>query len=167
MDYNCVLDCEFTNLQSPKPVSIGLVAVTGNEFYAEVFYPRAECGDFVIHMAILMLGRNPHAICTDAYNFRVRLDTWLRLLLREKPQQICFDSDFDTRIFRAALDGAAPKFYSSHQVRSSENNELLRRDFFAKSGLAEHHALYDARSPARACRPCDMTCMAANRSSRS
>lgn len=153
MDHNCFLDCEFTNFHQPELISFGLAAVSGEEFYAEVPYPRERCSEFVLETVIPLLGRDPNAVCADAYDLRVRLDTWLRLVHREKPLKICFDSDFDWRLFRDALDGRIPDFCHPRLVRSSENIELLRWDFFRKSGLPEHHALHDARALAYAFRP--------------
>jgi hypothetical protein len=41
------LDTEFTGFLDPKLISIGMIAGTGEEFYAEVPFPDSSCSTFV------------------------------------------------------------------------------------------------------------------------
>lgn len=49
---NVFLDTEFSNFIETDLISIGMVAQTGEEFYAEVPYPDAACSPFVREVVV-------------------------------------------------------------------------------------------------------------------
>lgn len=64
---------------------------------------------------------------------------------------ICFDSQTDWDLLIVALNYQVPPWVEPRNV-CYEIGDLLYQDFFAREGLPEHHALYDARANAYAFR---------------
>lgn len=142
---NIFIDTEFTDLLDPRLVSLGLVAETGEEFYAELPYHKKDCSQFVREVALPLLGHDPHAQMTEDELFR-RLNDWLRLV---KPRSdglvICYDSAIDWTLLTEALDGQLPAWCEPRLVDDCIS-ELLRYDCHKQTGLPEHHALNDAKA---------------------
>lgn len=86
MTQKIFLDTEFTDFIRPHLISIGMVADSGEEFYAEIPYPDSECSDFVRETVIPLLGRFPDAICSKE-NLSVRLRTWLELVRAQRDRK--------------------------------------------------------------------------------
>ena len=145
------IDTEYTNFHAPKLISIGLVADTGEEGYFEVEYDAKACSEFVRDVVIPLLGREPNALVPQD-ELAAKLSTWLAIVrpLREDIT-ICFDHQTDWDLFIAALNRQVPPWVTSRNV-CYEIGDLLYQDFFAREGLPEHHALYDARANAFAFR---------------
>lgn len=145
MPFNVFIDTEFTDFVDPQLISIGLVAQSGEEFYAEVPYEVRECSEFVKAAVLPLLGYAPHAEMTmdDLY---VQMTNWLRLV-RPKDEDvfICYDYQTDWDLFYDALDGRVPPWCKRHPV-ADRINELLRYEFHRKNKMPEHHALNDARA---------------------
>ena len=77
---------------------------------------------------------------------RERMLNWLQLVRRDdEPIQICFDYDADWTLFCAALGERVTDWISPKMIHR-DINSLLHYEFFKKSGLPEHHALFDARA---------------------
>jgi hypothetical protein len=146
------IDTEFTNFINPRLISIGLVAETGEEAYFETEYSTRECSDFVREVVIPLLGREPNASAPRSHLAQL-LTTWLSLVRPRAGQEvaICFDYQTDWNLLVDALEHRVPQWIKPRNV-TYEVGELLYRDFFEKSGLPEHHALYDARANAYAFR---------------
>lgn len=139
------IDTEFTDFINTNLISIGMVAETGEEFYAEVPYPENECSDFVRVAVIPLLGREPNAAC-EFDQLRGRVLTWLEIVrLGNEPMEICFDYQTDWDLFVDALDYRVPEWCQPRLV-ASNINELLLYSYQKQSGLPLHHALYDARA---------------------
>lgn len=138
------LDTEFTDFHDARLISIGLVAQSGEEFYAELPVDDSLCGEFTRHTVLPLLGREPHAFCADDWELATRLRTWLSIVKRNEPLTLCFDLELDWTLFAKAT-GTLPDFCAPRLLKSSEINELLLYSFVKTHGLPEHHALYDAR----------------------
>lgn len=145
MPFNVFIDTEFTDFLDPQLISIGLVAQSGEEFYAELPYEVRECSEFVKAAVLPLLGYAPHAEMTkdDLY---LQITNWLRLI-RPKDQEIfiCYDYQTDWDLFYDVLDGRVPPWCKRRLV-ADRINEILRYDYHQKNGLPEHHALNDARA---------------------
>ncbi len=145
VSFNVFIDTEFTDFLDPQLISIGLVAQSGEEFYAELRYEVRECSEFVKAAVLPLLGYAPHAEMTkdDLY---VQMTNWLRLV-RPKDQEvfICYDYQTDWDLFYNALDGRVPPWCKRRLV-ADRINELLRYEFHQEHKLPEHHALNDARA---------------------
>jgi len=152
------LDTEFTNFAHPSLISLGLVADSSEEFYAEVPYPDRECSAFVREAVIPLLGREPNAAMSkdDLYG---QVFNWLKLVRSgDEEVDFCIDYQTDWDLFLNAMDYRLPIWCRMRMI--AENlNELLRYEFYMKNGLPEHHALYDARAHRYAFRErVDVTC---------
>jgi hypothetical protein len=146
IDMIIALDTEFTAFHNPRLISIGLVAATGEEFYAELAVPPHECSDFVRETVLPLLGQDPQTVCQDDYELRTRLLTWLRIIRGREPMQIVFDYTTDWDLFATAVGAPVPDFCIPRPLRDVEQNELLLYDFWRRNpDLHEHHALHDAR----------------------
>jgi hypothetical protein len=106
VSFNVFIDTEFTDFLDPQLISIGLVAQSGEEFYAELPYEVRECSEFVKAAVLPLLGYAPHAEMTKDELY-LQMTNWLRLV-RPKDQEvfICYDYQTDWDLFYDALDGA-------------------------------------------------------------
>ncbi|MBA5604948.1 3'-5' exoribonuclease [Duganella sp. FT3S] len=139
------LDTEFTNFHDPELVSIGLVASSGEEFYAEIPFSITACSPFVKEAVIPLLGLDQVAFCTRDGLF-IRLMDWLAVVKNDAEVVICFDSQHDETLFKQIFGGMPPAFMRFRNVGDRNINELLRYEFHTKHALPEHHALHDARA---------------------
>jgi len=145
MPLKIFIDTEFTNLIAPQLLSIGLVAESGEEFYAELPADAKECSEFVREVVLPQLGQDPHAQMTDTELF-INLNAWLRLVRpRNEGLEICYDAAVDWSLLNQVLNGQVPEWCSPRLI-DDRISELLRHDFHVKTGLPEHHALHDARA---------------------
>lgn len=153
------LDTEFTqlNLNDAKLISLGLVVEKSlGEFYIEVspLPPIGECSAFVRDTVLPLLGRYPGAECPQD-EIRSRIINWLQLVRHPDDELfVHFDSEFDERMIRAALD-PVPNWLQIARISNRDTNELLRHEYHVKDklGRPEHHALHDAHALAYSYRP--------------
>jgi len=139
------LDTEFTDFIHPSLISIGMVAETGEEFYAEIPYPDAECSAFVREAVIPLLEKSPNDSCSKEA-LSGRLVEWLTAMnVQHGVLEICFDFQTDWDLFIDALDYRVPTWCGQKNV-NQHINELLCYEYHKKNDLPEHHALYDARA---------------------
>ena len=144
MPFNVFIDTEFTDFVDPQLISIGLVAETGEEFYAELPYDIWRCSDFVKETVLPLLGYAPNAEVAKDDLFE-KLSQWLRIIRpRNEDICICYDYQTDWDLFYAALDGRVPTWCKGRLV-ANQINEMLRYEYHQKNVLPEHHALNDAR----------------------
>jgi hypothetical protein len=145
MTHKIFIDTEFTDFIHIHLISIGMVAESGEEFYAEVSYPDKECSAFVREAVIPLLGRLPDAFCSID-DLSAKITSWLELVRRDDEElEICYDYPTDGDLFTAALDGRVPPWCHRRMV-ARNINKLLLYQFRKKYQLPEHHALYDARA---------------------
>lgn len=135
------LDTEFTDFRNPKLISIGLAATTGEEFYAEVPYDRKECSDFVREIVIPQLGQVPQRPYEELH---LDLRSWFSVVKQTSRITICYDSDYDRRLFFKIFDDYPPSYIDFRNIGERHINELLRYGFHKENKLPEHHALNDA-----------------------
>ncbi len=142
--FKVFIDTEFTDFYDPQLISIGLVAETGEEFYAELPYDIRRCSDFVKETVLPLLGYSPDAEVSKDDLF-VKLTEWLRIV-RPSDTDICICYDFQTDwdLFHGALRGRVPAWCKGRLVADCIN-EMLRYEYHQKNALPEHHALNDAR----------------------
>jgi hypothetical protein len=143
---NIFLDTEFTDMVRDKElISIGLVADSGEEFYAELPVDQSRCSDFVLANVLPHLGQYPGASCPVS-ELSTRLRTWLNIVRRKREDiVICSDSETDWNFFCQAFDAKLPPDIKSRMV-SDNLHHLLQFEFYEKNQLPEHHALYDAQA---------------------
>jgi len=142
---NIFIDTEFTDFVNPQLISIGLVAASGEEFYAEVPYFEPACSTFVKEVVIPLLGEPQGAACSKQ-ELGERLLIWLGSVRPPNAiLEICFDFQTDWNLFAIALGGSVPIWCQARLI-GGEINELLRYEFHKRNQLPEHHALYDAQA---------------------
>lgn len=139
------LDTEFTDFLDPRLISIGMIADTGEIFYAEVPFPDAACSAFVREAVIPLLKQYPHAYCPFT-EIGTRITAWLEII---KPSgeniEICIDYQTDWDLFADALENRVPPWCKQRHV-GRNINELLRYSFHKNNNLRQHHALHDAQA---------------------
>ncbi len=139
------LDTEFTDFSDSKLISIGMVADSGEEFYAEVPFPDAACSAFVREIVLPLLNQYPNAYC-PVVDLGMRISAWLQIVKRSSEDvEVCIDYQTDWDLFADALDNRVPPWCKPRRV-GRNINELLRYEYHKKNGLPEHHALYDAQA---------------------
>lgn len=145
MSFKIFIDTEFTDFIDIHLISIGMIAQSGEKFYAEVPYPDDSCNAFVRETVIPLLGYIPDAPCA-VEDLCVKMTAWLRIVRPcEQDVEICFDYQSDWDLFSKALDYRAPPWCKPRMV-GRNINELLRYKFHKDNNLPEHHALYDAQA---------------------
>lgn len=145
MSFKIFIDTEFTDFIDIHLISIGMIAQSGEEFYAEVPYPDSSCNAFVRERVIPLLGHIQDAHCAIE-DLCVKMTTWLSIVRPgEADVEICFDYQSDWDLFSNALDYRVPP-WCQPRIVSRNINELLRYKFHKDNNLPEHHALYDAQA---------------------
>ncbi|MFS2113405.1 hypothetical protein [Herbaspirillum frisingense] len=145
MKLKIFIDTEFTDFIDCHLISLGMVAESGEEFYAEVPYPDAACSSFVREAVIPLLGMLPNSKC-EVKDLKEKVIDWFGLV-RSKAEflEICFDYQTDWDLLADAMDSCVPQWCLPRFI-GRNINELLRYSFHKKNKLPEHHALYDARA---------------------
>ncbi len=146
------LDTEFTSFDKPKLISLGLVAETGQTFYAELSdgWTELDCGEFVVTDVLPHLTRHPDLQVNRA-GLKSRVQQWLEQLA---PPPVCakviFDADTDWRLLHEACGNlntanldVQPEWLDMPHPMRVRCDDLLEQ-YFETHG-PRHHALVDAR----------------------
>ena len=154
------LDTEFTNLDEPRHlISLGLVAETGEKFYAELTdgWQLKDCSPFVWKNILPLLEEG--AAQMDRATAADSLARWISSFKR--PVRIVSDAkEFDWPLLQTLLEGCWPanllpgciSFHTSFFAIDFTNQlELERQRYFFNrrritGRMLEHHALYDAQA---------------------
>lgn len=138
------MDTEFTGFKSPKLISIGIVALGGEEFYAEAEYALDDCSDFVLATVLPLLNRNKKPLSLEG--LRAELLSWIETVRQDELVLICYDSEYDRRMLDQIFNGNMPLGVVLRNLGASYVNKLKQYEFHIKHKQAEHHALHDARA---------------------
>ena len=140
------IDTEFTDFKNSQMISIGLVSETGAELYLEPTFPYNECSDFVKAIVLPLLWHTPDVTVTSL-EIRDRIITWLESIRRgDEDIEIMFDYITDWTLFGEALDYRLPPYIHARVIGRNHFSKEVAKQWMSDSGLAEHHALYDARA---------------------
>jgi len=162
------LDCEFTEFEQPKLISIALVTENNERsFYAELTntYTINDCSEFVVSIVLPLLDAKPLTLpLTDYTNVyarmsfdecRIHLMKWFELLNDES----CIFNDvpqFDFTLLSSLFVEQWPEQLSLYceTICSStaDGEELYEKSTIQlfKNGFREHHSLDDARVMSKA-----------------
>lgn len=143
MPQHFFVDTEFTGFIDPKLISIGVVAQSGEEFYAEVDHSVNECSEFVRATVLPLLNQN------KIYSFaelKGALSSWIDIVRQEGPIFICYDSEYDRTMLNQIFENGTPKGFFFRNLGVSYVNKLKMYEWYIKNKQAEHHALHDARA---------------------
>lgn len=137
------LDTEFTGFKDPKLISIGIVAVSGEEFYAEVEYSIDDCSDFVRATVLPLLNRNKRYSLAE---LKSELSSWIETVRQGGPMLICYDSEYDRTMLRQIFTNETPIGTIFRNLGASYVNKIKMYEWHVKHAQPEHHALHDARA---------------------
>jgi DNA polymerase III epsilon subunit-like protein len=137
------VDTEFTNFESPKLISIGLVSLSGEEFYAEAEYDLCECSNFVQKYVLPLLATNKKFSLDE---IRERLLSWFHSIGNGALILVCYDSKYDREMLELIFRSEAPNSVLFRRLGPRYINGLKRYEFHTKNKQTEHHALHDARA---------------------
>lgn len=138
------MDTEFTDFKNPKLISIALVASSGDEFYAEAEYPLDECSDFVRATVLPLLNQGKKPLSLE--EVRAALVNWIEAMRQDEPVLICYDSEYDRKMFDQIFNGNMPLGVVLRNLGPSYVNKLKQYEFHVRHKQVEHHALHDARA---------------------
>jgi hypothetical protein len=143
MPQQIFVDTEFTNFESPKLISIGLVALSGEEFYAEAEYNQYECSKFVQEYVIPLLSEESKY---SLHDIRERLLRWIELVRNEEVLLICYDSEYDRKMLEKIFEFQKPEAVLLRNLGPCYIDASKCYEFHAMNKQPEHHALHDARA---------------------
>ena len=143
------LDTEFTQIQRPDLISVGLVGERGHEFYAELTdFPYDRCSEFVRAEILPLFGRVAGASCSKSEPAS-RLREWFDPL--GEPAVVIFDYDGDWELLKLAFrfdGGNVPAsidttvYLSGRIVTHPTYQDAFNRSL--SEAWPRHHALADA-----------------------
>lgn len=140
------IDTEFTDFKNSQLIGIGLVSETGAELYLETTFPQHECSDFVKAIVWPLLWHTPDVTVTSL-EIADRILTWLESIRRgDEDIEIMYDYITDLRLFVEATDNRLPSYVHAQHIGPNHFSKKVAKEWMDQEGLAEHHALYDARA---------------------
>lgn len=143
------IDTEFTSLEHPELISLGITTNDGKELYAErTDFARERCSGFVMSEVLPLIGYSYSAAVTAA-ELTSRLGRWLQPLA-DRHLIVAYDYAHDMRLFMSAVPEPCRHLLVPLDARWGMSDEALV-DYFALPGVIRHHALHDARALHRAC----------------
>jgi len=134
-------DTEFSSFEDPHLISIGLVASTGEEFYAEVEYDIEGCSSFVRQTVVPLLTEAEKCSLAE---LRVRLSKWIENLEDPGPTLLCYDSEYDRKMLELVFENQLPNGVIPRLLRARQIDKIKLYEYHVSNKLAEHHALNDA-----------------------
>ena len=149
------LDCEFTSIDDPAMLSVGMVSDDGRECYIELLDDELErrSSNFVRQQVLPLLGRLGGARVESYHDLCWRLTAYLRALAGSV--ELCYDYKTDRELVQHALE-RSPHWSElgvtwrnvSIETCSDNAQEAMDAMFVAAehAGLGRHHALVDARA---------------------
>ena len=144
------LDTEFTSLDEPDLISIGLSSEDGgHEFYAErTDFDRLDCSEFVRAAVLPKLGR-PMGVPGGTLNWAAlgaTLWEWLaQIQIEHGDVRVAFDYPADQELMVSALDGDVPPGVTFQNIAYFLNwSGCTRKD--RGTDVNWHHSLWDARA---------------------
>ncbi|WP_370663475.1 3'-5' exoribonuclease domain-containing protein [Massilia rhizosphaerae] len=144
------IDTEFTNFEKPELISIGLVTLDRDEFYAEVEYSLEACTDFVRNTVVPLLSSSEKYSLAE---LKVRLSAWVEEIKKGEPVVLCFDSDYDRMMLEIIFENNFPTGVSFQRLGASYINKIKQYEYHVRTKQVEHHALHDARALRYSLRP--------------
>ena len=137
------VDTEFTSFETPKLISIGLVTLTKEEFYAEVEYDLDSCSDFVRITVLPLLSEDKKCSLVE---LKVRLSKWIEKIKNLGPVLLHYDSEYDRLMLESIFENDFPNAVFLHRLGTSYINKIKQYEYHVKTKQVEHHALHDARA---------------------
>ncbi|KQV50027.1 3'-5' exoribonuclease [Massilia sp. Root335] len=137
------VDTEFTSFEKPELISIGLVTLGQEEFYAEVGYDLERCSGFVKSTVIPLLSNIEKCSLAE---LKVRLSMWIDEVRKAEPVVLCYDSQYDYIMLEFIFENDFPNGVSFQRLGASYINKIEQYEYHVRTKQVEHHALHDARA---------------------
>lgn len=150
MSQHIFLDTEFTNFEKPALISIGLVTLNREEFYAEVEYELETCSSFVRTTVIPLLSGAEKCSLAE---LKARLWAWIESVKMGESVVLCFDSEYDRMMLEIIFENDFPSGVSFQRLGASYINKISQYKYHVRTKQVEHHALHDARALRYSLRP--------------
>jgi len=157
------IDTEFTDLDAPELLSVGIVTDTGRELYLELLDGdlRRRASDFASETVLMMFGAIPGASAESYLELARRASDFLLGL--GAPVQLVFDYVTDRELLEHAMR-RAPRWselearlsweFAPAEVYRTDIGMVAMEEVWCQEeavGLGRHHALSDARALRAAC----------------
>jgi len=155
------LDTEFTCIEAPELLSIGLVSDAGDELYVELAgnFHLVNASTFVLDTVVPQFGLMPQSVTTLAELGHL-VGVWLLELAVSgtAPLDVAYDYHTDFDLLEQALQAAGlwdqvQKFLEPTHVAYLIGDDCVESameaswmNSFAANGIGRHHALADARA---------------------
>lgn len=138
------LDTEFTDIEQPELISLGLVSDCGrHEFYAELSdFDRRACTAFVCREVLPKLGRIP-AARADRVTVAEAFTSWLAQLPGDAVE-IGFDFEGDWELIQPLIGEAVLSRCAPRSVWRFIMTDYLPPRLHTAAPANAHHALWDA-----------------------
>ena len=146
------VDTEFTSFEAPELISIGLVTLAKEEFYAEVEYNLDACSDFVRKTVVPLLSEAEKCSLVE---LKVRLSKWIEEIKNLGPVLLHYDSEYDRLMLELIFENDFPNGVFLQYLGASYINKLRQYEYHVKTKQVEHHALHDSRALRYAYRAAD------------
>lgn len=144
------LDTEFTSFEKPELISIGLVTLNGEEFYAEVEYDLEVCSLFVRKTVIPLLSNAEKCSLAEV---KTRLSAWVEEIKQGMSVVLCFDSEYDKMMLEIIFGNDFATGVTLQRLGASYVNKIKQYEYYIRTKQVKHHALHDARALRYSLRP--------------
>jgi hypothetical protein len=151
------LGCEFTSIEEPELLSVGLISEDGRECYVELLDEglKRRSSEFVHQQVLPLFGRIPESRAVDGQDMCRRLERFLLAMGGEV--ELLYDHKTDRDLVLRALERAQHWRDIERQLSwrnvsietcSDQATDAMDAVFRAAEliGLGRHHALVDARA---------------------
>lgn len=149
------VDTEFTSFKAPKLISIGLVTLAKEEFYAEVEYDLGACSDFVRKTVVPLLSEAEKCSLVE---LKVKLSRWIEEIKNPGPVLLHYDSEYDRMMLESIFKNDFPSGVFLQYLGISYINKIKQYEYHVKTKQVEHHALHDSRALRYAFRAAERQC---------
>ncbi|WP_175971142.1 3'-5' exoribonuclease [Burkholderia sp. BCC0322] len=138
------IDTEFTDIATPRLISLAMVAEDGPEFYAEqADVDSHACSPFVQTYVLPQLGADPTRVM-DRVALREAVRIWMsKFTGKTQRPVICYDHPVDLQLLWELLGERTVGW--KVKLISSRIDSTAKEEYFAVHG-ERHHALHDARA---------------------
>jgi hypothetical protein len=156
-------DTEFTDLDAPELLSVGVVTEAGHELYIELLDDELEsrASDFVVETVLPMFGAIPGArstsyteLATRACDFLLSFGTSVHLVFDYVTDRVLLEHALKRAPRWSELEAKLYWELAPAELYDTELGATIMEEVWCQQegiGLGRHHALADARALRAAC----------------
>lgn len=143
------IDTEFTSLEDPHMISLGVAGSDGHEYYVErTDFPRGRCSAFVVSEVLPKLAHS-YAAPGSLWQIGERLQNWLDPI-SGRQLIVAYDYADDWRLFISTMPESSREWFVPVDVRLETCSEALE-EYLGRPDVLRHYAIDDARALRHAC----------------